>query len=1219
MKSSYLQTIGDAFSQGHSIAILDGFPKAELAEVLDEFDGVVDEGSFFTQCVGEGFGQSWAVQLFQQCLKPGQQILTLAQFMRLREFFSEDLFAEKAVIVQESLRVFFPLEGKEYLEKMIDENLEERSDVMPEHHVEHVKSGSKHYFVQGYTSDLKVVHVFKDEGQLEKARNEECIEVDVSANTTELELALCDLIESGATGQEYIQVVTSPKHDLGDNLMSRLRRLQASTHNVGVFLEPKHRDLEEAEISTTATRMLKEYWGDSAEFRSIRVYVDPDISRESISISQGQVVDAVIQEMDRGAAGKMPRDIFLTAPTGAGKSLLFQLPAFYASKRGDMTIVISPLIALMKDQVIAVQEDRGFDKVAYINSELTYLDRKQILKQAHVGEIDVLYLSPELLLSYDIRHFIGERNLGLVVIDEAHLITTWGRDFRVDYWFLGNHLRKIKKYNDLRFPLVAVTATAVYGGTNDMVFDTLSSLEMNNPHMFIGAVRRDDIKFAIRNTLPESKGKKYENWKVKQTVEFIQSLQANSDLKALVYAPYTKHVNLIHEAAKAHSEGSTAMYHGSLDSDEKSQSFELFSSGEVKTMVCTKAFGMGIDIPDIQVVYHHAPSGHLPDYIQEVGRLARKPEIQGWAALDYSEQDKVFMRTLFGMSSLKPFELQGVLKKLYDTWKLKKSRNMLLSVEDFGHLFENIDPRNLSQKVLTALMMIEKDYLQKFRFNVVVARPKALFVKVYARVPNGSWSEVKRKFGRCIDEIPYGFLNEKGFRIVSLNLERLWRHHFPNEDFPTLKFKFYKGILFDDSLEVVPELKLEVSIEKELPVILRQFNQVVDALSATFDSLGGGFFSAWELENKLKNHLDEKSAVKVTRFILSLYSSGFDGLTGGTMDSEAFLAGRGGGADRKYRFISRGFRAEFSKLRTQLSKLFQNELQVVRYRQMNDAGAQTLFRLGQWLDVLKLGSISAAGGENPMIFIRVNDPAKLERDVRSDYYRNVLLERTRNKHDVSNKIFDHFFQKNLSDEERWDFVEDFFLGTNIDELLEKYPGSGEANSADLVKTISTLDAVELVKVKRLSTKQKRKESEAGWYGLDDTVTLQWEGKLTSQRVSQWITEDDLNFHKAATKLGIKFKSDARKILYSRLRKHDAYFSKWLGTSKIIEIPRVPGKKKVKILLKDHPVEFYRWWSENREEVVLGLRDKIELFDRLKAKGVELEQKDVQWQKSLQKR
>ena len=115
-------------------------------------------------------------------------------------------------------------------------------------------------------------------------------------------------------------------------------------------------------------------------------------------------------------------------------------------------------------------------------------------------------------------------------------------------------------------------------------------------------------------------------------------------------------------------------------------------------------------------------------------------------------------------------------------------------------------------------------------------------------------------------------------------------------------------------------------------------------------------------------------------------------------------------------------------------------------------------------------------------FIRVNDPAKLERDVRSDYYRNVLLERTRNKHDVSNKIFDHFFQKNLSDEERWDFVEDC-TRTNIDELLEKYPGSGEANNADLVKTISTLDAVELVKVKRLSTSKERKARPAGMVSM----------------------------------------------------------------------------------------------------------------------------------------
>lgn len=1219
MKSPYLIAIESAFKNGSTIAILDGFPQAELAEVLDEFEGVVDVDSFFDQCVGSDFDLKFSKRLYASLQITGNHVMTLAQFMRMREVYDEKLISDEACIIQESLRVYFPLKPAEFLEQRKDGNLDERNDGMPEHHSEHIRSGSKHYFIQGYTSDLKTIRVFTDEAEFEESREGECIEVDVSADTTELELALCDLIESAPTAQEFIQVVTSPKHDLGEHLMARLRKLQASSHNVGVLLEQKHKDLQVVDISSTATSMLRKYWGAAAEFRNLSVYSDPDISRDTISISQGQVVDAIIQEIDRGNSGKMPRDIFLTAPTGAGKSLLFQLPAFYASDNGDITIVISPLIALMKDQVIAVQQDRGFEKVAYINSELTYLDRKQILKQTHEGEIDVLYLSPELLLSYDISHFIGERNLGLVVVDEAHLITTWGRDFRVDYWFLGNHLRKIKKYNDLKFPVVAVTATAVYGGTNDMVFDTLSSLEMNNPHMFVGAVRRDDIKFAIRNTAPGMKGKKYENWKLKQTVEFIQNLQRNTALKALVYAPYTKHVKNIHEAAELEQVGSTAMYHGSLDSDEKTQSFERFLSGDIRTMVCTKAFGMGIDISDIQVVYHHAPSGHLPDYIQEVGRLARKPEIQGWAALDYSEQDKVFMKTLFGMSSLKSFELQGVLRKLYNTYKQKNARNMLLSVEDFAHLFENIDPRNLGIKVLTALMMIEKDYLQKYRFNVVVARPKALFVKVYARIPDASWPQVKRRYGRCISEIPYRLLNQKGFRIVRLDLEKLWRNHFPSEDFPTLKYKFYKGKLFANNLEVVPELKLEVIIDHELSYVTAQFDRAVWALEEAFAELQGQFFSAAELEQGLRQRLDAPTASKVSRFILSLYSSILDGLTGKLADSASFLAGRGSGSERQYRFVSNNFRAEFSKLRKELSNLFKSERQITRYRTMNDTGAQTLFRLGQWLDVLKLGSIAASGGEHPMIFIRVNDPSKLERDIRNDFYKNALLEKTRMKHDVSNQIFDHFFQKNLSDAERWDFIEDFFLGTNIDDLLEKYPGSGELNDVDLIKTISKLEAVEQVSVKRTTSRQTRVQSEPGWYHLEDTVTLEWKGKLTSKRVSQWITDDPLNFHKAATLSKIKLGGKANEILFSKLRKFPDYFNSFMGTSRIIEIPKVKGKKKGTILMKDYPREFYAWWCENRNEMPLGMVEKIELFDRLRSAGVSLDQADENWINSVRKK
>ena len=297
-----------------------------------------------------------------------------------------------------------------------------------------------------------------------------------------------------------------------------------------------------------------------------------------------------------------------------------------------------------------------------------------------------MYLSPELLLSYDIRFFIGERKLGLLVIDEAHLITTWGRDFRVDYWFLGNHINKIRKYGNYTFPLVALTATAVYGGTNDMVFDSISSLYMHDPHKFIGDARRNDIEFVI-NTHDDYPSGSYDTNKEEETVRFIRGVK-QLDCKTIVYAPYTRHIDRL--SAKANEVPDTVVtYHGRMSADEQKGMYMAFRTNKSKIMVCTKAFGMGIDIPDIQCVYHHAPSGLFPDYIQEIGRAARKKGVHGFAALTFSPSDLRYSKQLFGMSSLKTFQLRAVLQKIYNYFIANgMKRNMLISANDFAFIFD---------------------------------------------------------------------------------------------------------------------------------------------------------------------------------------------------------------------------------------------------------------------------------------------------------------------------------------------------------------------------------------------------------------------------------------------------------------------------------------------------------------------------------------------------
>lgn len=1156
---------------------------------------VVDEATF-SSCGGpEVFDKEWFARVFAKLAASGEpSLLSYAQYSYIATYISPDFFKERVVVLDDNLRRIFPLAAEDFVsDTSTDDDLAKE---IPVYQAEQFMDGENTFYT-AKTPDSgmgKVVHVFAEEKMLERREAVPVggLFIDPFSDGNELDLLVYRIL-AGECDAKAFYVKHYDKQPIAESSLHGLNRINAFFSLLGIeILRVLDNPIaEDFSPSAELDALLKRYWGPEAKFRNIRLYKNPNISSETIEVSQGRIVQTLIDEYENVKAGREYRDVFLTAPTGAGKSLLFQLPAFYIADRGDMTIVISPLIALMKDQVKAIVGERGFERAAYINSEISLIDRETIIDKCKGGEIDVIYMAPELLMSYDIRYFIGERKIGLMVIDEAHLITTWGRDFRVDYWYLGNQIRKIRKYSDQQFPMIAVTATAVYGGDkNDMVFDTVDSLVMHSPHYYIGVVKRDDIEFIINNY--ESPARGFDKAKLEQTATFIKEVNALG-FKTLVYAPFTNHVRRLAVMANEDEEIAVQYYGANLDSLSKDQSERLFRNNDRNIMICTKAFGMGVDIPDIQVVYHHAPSGLLPDYIQEIGRVARLPEIKGYATLNYCPRDQRYSNQLYGMSALRIWQLKAVLKKLYDTYRNNgRKRNMLLSVDDFAFAFE--DAQDLDQKVKTALMMIEKDYLVKYRFNVVIARPKQLFTKVYSKVSAGSYADVKRLYSDCITDIT---TYNDGSAIVFIDLQKLWSDHFVDKSFPVLKHDYYAGKLLP-GYDVQPRLKLSFVFPDPLNTISK-FKELFDILTTFFISKGYKFWEKEVLLDYLKQYYPDRTARQIVSFVLSTYS-GEQKTFGGGLDENAFLQEKKG-YPVKYKLFGSRYEGSFAATLNLLAKLLDGDKgQASRF--VAKENALPYIRIGHVLEILDLGSFEMRGGESPMIFVRLNSPETVRKDAFSTDYSNYLFDRTQEKHKVSTEIMNHFFTHQFTNEERWNFIEDFFLGENNEELIRRYPGSAVVQQ----DIISQLRAKDVQKATMSSSSSSAANSggsvlyppRSGTYTFKDHLTIEIEGRNVSYTIAEWIEKDPVALFELVKNKVIYVEAS---MVYKRLLKaieiyHSAYYAKFMGLKKLIQIPGYAEPTMAEVVMKSNPLKFYKWWSKNKEVVYLPLKDKIWLFN-----------------------
>ena len=1172
----------------------------KLKENIDDFNSFEKNGNETV------FDKNWFKRILPQLADDEKEchILSYPQYVYASTKLQESFFGEKVVFIRDNLRHLYLLDKDAFFGNLVSDE-EVRPDELPLYQAEQIKLDDEYYcMLMAPSGDSKTVDVFSEELDLnyieQTMYSNKTIDdtqiLDVTSDKYALDIFINKCFREGDLSNE-ITIKYFQKQPDNRSILSVLRKLNFLLSQFGGIVTLKNEDsVETTIIRPEIKKLLHKYWGEKADFRSLKVYRNPNANKETVEISQGMLVETIIDEYEKSKKGIIPRDLFLTAPTGAGKSLLFQLPAFHISDCGDVTIIVSPLIALMKDQVKAILNERNFDKVTYINSELNVLDRNRIIENIKTGIIDIIYLSPELLLSYDLLFFIGERRLGLLVIDEAHLITTWGRDFRVDYWFLGNYIRKSRKYHEGNFPMVAVTATAVYGGINDMVFDSIDSLYMQNPRIYIGQVKRDDIDFVINNFDQIKKG--YDKYKIQQTVNFIKAI-VNQGLKTIVYVPYTKHINLISGSLPSDLKDSVASYHGTLDSDLKEYSYKMFKSGKKKVMLCTKAFGMGVDIPDIQVVYHHTPSGLLPDYIQEIGRVARKEGLQGYAMLDYSPQDQKYSKILHGMSAIRQWQLKEVLKKIYALYiKHGNRRNMLVSVDDFALIFEG--SMDLDQKVLTSLMMLEKDYLARHRFNVLIARPRKLYSTVYAKLSNDDLKVMKRKYPK-IYEIRQDLGNGKA--VVELDLAMLWEKNFSDKSFPVIKRDFYNGHLFDaDSIIIKPQIKVSFNLSMAFNEAYNTLSDFFELLQEVFSKLTGKYFSQDSFQKELVNGLkDKKKAEKIAKFVLSSYSGySFDNKS----ESQSFLQIRSTWGRNDYCVYSAHYMENFAYLLKRFAYLFENtdSNMVNKYVTNNDLTMVSYTRLGYFLELLDIGTYEMKGGENPVVFIRLNDPERIKRDAFNAGYKNLLLQKTLQKFEVSNQIFDYFFCRKFSNEERWNFIEDFFLGADNDVLEKRYTGANVSNDVDLLEFIKTILPEQTLYIDKADNENLNffLPNPNVWYTQSTLLTIETDKGKVTHKISEWLKKNPVLLDQVRTKHNLKFSNEVFRIMVSKVRQNTSYFTESRGLNVRIEFKGYPGLVQASLPYKDKPVEFYKWWCKNEDKVYMTIAEKIQLFIRVKA-------------------
>lgn len=433
--------------------------------------------------------------------------------------------------------------------------------------------------------------------------------------------------------------------------------------------------------------------------------------------------DAEGQSLQQGIvqAGMRGEHLLGILPTGTGKSLCYQIPALSRyEKTGALTVVISPLVALMADQVAGL-EARGISCCAAVNGLLSMPERADILERIRLGDVGILIIAPEQLRSRSMRKVLAQREIGAWVLDEAHCLSKWGHDFRPDYRYVGRFIKEKAGEGEVP-PVMCLTATAKPDVTQDILtyFRERLGLELR---LFDGGASRENLEFVV---VPTTGPEKFSH--IHQVL--LSDLPVEKPGGAIVYCATRRQTEDV--ARFLNEKGvSAAFFHAGLPPETKKSVQSQFIQGSLRVIVATNAFGMGIDKPDVRLVVHADIPGSLENYLQEAGRAGRDRKAARCVLL-YAPDD---VERQFGMSArsrLNQHEIQAILKALRQLERKKHADGEVVAtageilLEEEG-AFER-DTTTDDTRVRTAVAWLEEAELLQRNENVVQIFPSSLRV-----------------------------------------------------------------------------------------------------------------------------------------------------------------------------------------------------------------------------------------------------------------------------------------------------------------------------------------------------------------------------------------------------------------------------------------------------------------------------------------------------------